>query len=138
MFGPLSMVPGLRVPLLIELKFRFSLGTTVTITGTGFSSLPNQETGVRFNGTAAAVSVGAGIRSAILSSPDPEDKRDPETHLRGIDHFANFMRFLVPVAPLPQDASIHRGMEIFTEIGCGACHVPELLTGSNDIVALDH
>ena len=50
--------------------------------------------------------VGTGLSAEQLAAcdtvADPEDKPDPQSHLRGIDHFTNFMRFLAPVAPLPQ------------------------------------
>jgi CxxC motif-containing protein (DUF1111 family) len=86
--------------------------------------------------------VGTGLSAEQLAAcdtvADPEDKPDPQSHLRGIDHFTNFMRFLAPVAPLPQTASIHRGSELFAGIGCAACHVPALLTGPSDVAALDH
>jgi CxxC motif-containing protein (DUF1111 family) len=86
--------------------------------------------------------VGTGLSAEQLAAcdkvADPEDKPDPKSRLRGIDHFTNFMRFLAPVAPLPQTGSIHRGSELFASIGCAACHVPTLLTGPSDVAALDH
>ena len=86
--------------------------------------------------------VGTGLSAEQLAAcdtvADPEDKPDPQSHLRGIDHFTNFMRFLAPVAPLPQTASIHRGSELFASIGCAACDVPTLFTGPSDVAALDH
>ena len=86
--------------------------------------------------------VGTGLSAQQLAAcdtvADPEDKMDPQSHLRGIDQFTNFMRFLAPVAPLPQTTSIHRGSELFASIGCAACHVPALLTGPSDVAALDH
>ena len=86
--------------------------------------------------------VGTGLSAEQLAAcdtvADPEDKPDPQSHLRGIDHFTNFMRFLAPVTPLPQTGSIHRGSELFSSIGCAACHVPALLTGPSDVAALDH
>jgi CxxC motif-containing protein (DUF1111 family) len=86
--------------------------------------------------------VGTGLSAEQLAAcdtvADPEDKPDPQSHLRGIDHFTNFMRFLAPVTPLLQTASIHRGSELFASIGCAACHVPALLTGPSDVAALDH
>lgn len=86
--------------------------------------------------------VGTGLSAEQLAAcdtvADPEDKPNPESHLRGIDQFTNFMRFLAPVTALPQTADAHRGSEIFSSIGCAACHVPTLLTGPSDIPALDH
>jgi CxxC motif-containing protein (DUF1111 family) len=86
--------------------------------------------------------IGTGLSAEQLAAcdavPDPEDKPDPETHLRGIDQLANFMRFLAPAAPMQQTESIHRGLELFSRIDCAGCHVPELHTGDNVIAALDH
>jgi len=59
---------------------------------------------------------------------DPEDRRDRATGLRGIDNFENFMKLLAPAAPGPAGQDADRGQRIFAEIGCAACHVPELRT----------
>jgi CxxC motif-containing protein (DUF1111 family) len=61
--------------------------------------------------------------------PDPEDRRDPRTNRRGIDNFASFMRFLAPVGRLTADAAARSGEQVFTAIGCAACHEPSLVTG---------
>ena len=86
--------------------------------------------------------IGMGLSPQQLSEcdkvPDPEDKPDPATHLRGIDQVTNFMRFLGPIPPLPTNETRQRGLEIFSRTGCAACHVPELLTGPSDVPALDH
>jgi CxxC motif-containing protein (DUF1111 family) len=75
--------------------------------------------------------------------PDPEDRRDPRTNRRGIDNFASFMRFLAPVGRVTSDGAAPSGEQVFTAIGCAACHVPSLLTGrdgnplfDNQVVAL--
>ena len=62
---------------------------------------------------------------------DPEDVRDPRTGLRGIDNFANFLRFLAPPPRGPISIEVERGLEIFRTVGCAACHVPELRTGQS-------
>ena len=62
-------------------------------------------------------------------SPDPEDVRDPRTGLRGIDNFENFLRFLAPPARGLVTPEAERGEQIFLEIGCGSCHIPQLNTG---------
>jgi hypothetical protein len=51
--------------------------------------------------------------AACDTVPNPEDKRDPMTHLRDIDNLANFMRFLAPIEPLPQTGNLRRGAELF-------------------------
>jgi len=66
-----------------------------------------------------------------LCNPRPriEDVRDRRTGLRGIDNFANFMRFLAPVARGPIDERVRAGERLFGAIGCAACHTPVLMTG---------
>jgi CxxC motif-containing protein (DUF1111 family) len=61
--------------------------------------------------------------------PDPEDIRDPLTRRRGIDNFASFMRLLAPIARGGADDEVRAGEQVFTAIGCAACHVPALQTG---------
>jgi CxxC motif-containing protein (DUF1111 family) len=62
---------------------------------------------------------------------DPEDKPDPVTRLRDIDHFAAFMKFLAPIARGPIDSAVRDGERTFAAVGCAACHIPTLMTGSN-------
>lgn len=71
--------------------------------------------------------------------PGNEDPRDPITGRRGIDNFANFMRFLAPLDRSMDGASeAQRGAQIFNEIGCAACHTPVMMTGPNAAIpALD-
>jgi CxxC motif-containing protein (DUF1111 family) len=65
------------------------------------------------------------------AAADPEDKPDPVTRLRDIDHFAAFMKFLAPIARGPIDSAVRDGERTFAAVGCAACHVPALMTGSN-------
>jgi CxxC motif-containing protein (DUF1111 family) len=60
---------------------------------------------------------------------DPEDVRNPRTGQRGIDNFANFMRFLGPPARGRITEEALRGERLFQEVGCAACHIPQLMTG---------
>jgi CxxC motif-containing protein (DUF1111 family) len=60
---------------------------------------------------------------------DPEDVRDPVTGLRGIDNFENFMKFLAPIARGPITDAVRRGEQVFGDIGCASCHVPQMITG---------
>lgn len=57
-----------------------------------------------------------------------EDFRDRRTGLRGIDNFANFMRFLAPLNRGPIDDSVRHGETLFTSVGCASCHTPVLTT----------
>jgi CxxC motif-containing protein (DUF1111 family) len=63
--------------------------------------------------------------------PDPEDRPDPATGRRGIDNFESFMRLLAPVARSRIDEVTREGERIFAAIGCAACHIPVLMTGSH-------
>ena len=60
--------------------------------------------------------------------------------LSDIEKFSLFMRFLAPPAPSPSSpggsASIARGRQIFTQIGCALCHTPSLTTDGAQVAAL--
>jgi CxxC motif-containing protein (DUF1111 family) len=60
-----------------------------------------------------------------------EDIRDRRTGLRGIDNFANFMRFLSPVDQDTSGGFARAGEAIFNSIGCASCHTPILTTAAN-------
>lgn len=67
---------------------------------------------------------------------------DPELALQTVERLADFVRFLAPLAPEPlaDDArrdSIARGERLFSQLGCGSCHVPRMTTGRSEISALD-
>ena len=57
----------------------------------------------------------------FLSDDDEID--DPEIGQAEIDDLVFFMATLAPPAPRQ---SVSGGLEIFEDVGCGACHVPEL------------
>jgi CxxC motif-containing protein (DUF1111 family) len=69
--------------------------------------------------------------------PDPEDTPDPLTGRRGIDRFANFMRFLGPPPRGAITADVIQGEALFVGVGCAKCHTPVMTTGPNSIAALD-
>ena len=46
------------------------------------------------------------------------------------------MRFLAVPTPLKVNRNGRRGRELFSQIGCAACHVPTLRTGDSPIAAL--
>jgi CxxC motif-containing protein (DUF1111 family) len=70
--------------------------------------------------------------------PGNEDPRDPATGRRGIDNFANFMRFLAPPDRGNGGPDAQRGAQLFREIGCATCHTPVMTTGPNPTIpALD-
>ena len=72
-------------------------------------------------------------------APVPNDVTPSIRQIGAIENFANFQRFLAP--PIPSrhtpggTASIHRGRQRFSDIGCNLCHTPELQTRSYTTVA---
>ena len=76
-----------------------------------------------------------GIDEATMKECSPkrsiEDVRDRRTGLRGIDQFANFMRLLAPIERAPLSANALQGEALFREIGCAACHTPQMTTAPN-------
>jgi CxxC motif-containing protein (DUF1111 family) len=79
-----------------------------------FAQLPNDVTNTEDG-------VGAGVISAI-------------------EKFAFFMRFVAPPPPSTTvpggSASITRGKQRFTEVGCNLCHTPSFTTGDTTVAAL--
>jgi len=81
----------------------------------------------------------------VFSGPIPEGADpapDPELDQATIDAIADYIRFLVPVAPeVPSDPAIRAqvvaGRQAFFEVGCADCHVEALVTGPNPVAALD-
>ena len=67
---------------------------------------------------------------------------DPSLLLSDIEKFSLFMRFLAPPAPsatVPGGAaSITRGRQVFSDIGCALCHTPSLQTGTTTVAALSN
>jgi CxxC motif-containing protein (DUF1111 family) len=87
--------------------------------------------------TEVASGIPANVLAACDSVPDPEDKADPLTGRRGIDNFANFMRFLAPPPRMPANGEAANGERLFQSIGCAVCHRPVLQTGPNENPALN-
>ncbi len=79
--------------------------------------------------------VALGVDPKILKlcdpAPDPEDRPDPRTRLRGIDNFEAFLRLLAPLARGPIGDAVRRGEAVFVGTGCAACHIPLLATGES-------
>jgi CxxC motif-containing protein (DUF1111 family) len=48
------------------------------------------------------------------------------------------VRFLAAPTPLKLDQAGRRGRELFSQIGCAACHIPVLHTGDSPVPALRH
>ena len=64
--------------------------------------------------------------------PDPKDGPEPGTGLRGIDNFEAFMKFLAPIEKEPLTEEAAWGEQLFSLLGCVACHVPVLYTAPTE------
>jgi CxxC motif-containing protein (DUF1111 family) len=77
---------------------------------------------------------------SVGGKPVPEGVdpvEEPEITQETLDATDAFVRFLAPPAPKPLDAEGKRGRQLFTEIGCAACHVPTLRTAADHpVIAL--
>jgi CxxC motif-containing protein (DUF1111 family) len=79
---------------------------------------------------------GQPLPEGVDPTPEPEIGQDE------LDLTVDFVRFLAPPARLmPEDeegkAAVARGEALFLSLGCTSCHVPELMTGSSEVAALD-
>ena len=68
---------------------------------------------------------------------DPEDQVDLATGRGDIDTAADFMRLLGAPPQRPATSAAMAGAGIFRQLGCDGCHQPVLVTGRNDIPALN-
>lgn len=70
----------------------------------------------------------------------PNDVTVSTSTLNAVDNFSNFQRFLAPPTPSPDTpggaASIARGRQQFSNVGCAHCHTPMLKTGNTTVAAL--
>ena len=80
--------------------------------------------------------VAAGVDPETLElcdlRPDPKDGPEPGTGLRGIDNFEAFMKFLAPIEKEPLTEEAAWGEQLFSLLGCVACHVPVLYTAPTE------
>lgn len=111
-FGRKALVPTLK---------EFNEGAFVIEQGITNPAIPTEE-------TIAGDPIPPGV------DPVPE----PEIDQQASDLTDAFARFLAPPAPLRLDREGRRGRELFSRIGCAACHVPTLKTGANPVKALRH
>jgi CxxC motif-containing protein (DUF1111 family) len=63
---------------------------------------------------------------------------DPEVPTATVMAVVNYLRMLAPPAPGADTPARVRGRELFSTVGCAACHVPELQTGRSAINALSN
>jgi len=75
---------------------------------------------------------GKPIPEGVDSVPDPEITQEQ------LDLTDDFVRFLAPPTPARLDTAGRRGRELFSGLGCAACHIPTLRTGDSPVPALRH
>jgi CxxC motif-containing protein (DUF1111 family) len=61
---------------------------------------------------------------------------DPELPAATVRAVVAYLRMLAPPTPGAMTAARQRGSAVFDSIGCGTCHVPELVTAPHRIAAL--
>jgi CxxC motif-containing protein (DUF1111 family) len=61
---------------------------------------------------------------------------DPELPQADLDLVDDFVRFLAPPTPLKAGKDGRRGRDVFSQVGCAACHIPMLRTGDSPVAAL--
>jgi len=61
---------------------------------------------------------------------------DPEIDQHALDLTNAFVRFLALPTPAKLGREGRRGRELFSQIGCAACHIPTLRTGDSPVPAL--
>ena len=109
-FGRKALVPTLR---------EFNAGAFVAEQGVTNPAVPTEET------------IGG---KPIPPGVDPV--ADPEINQDQLDLTNDFVRFLAAPTPARLGGAGGRGREIFSRIGCPACHVPTLRTGDSPVAAL--
>jgi CxxC motif-containing protein (DUF1111 family) len=90
-------------------------------------------------------SPGEGLPASCLFNPTPEDTTHfgpgtPTAQVPSdVTQFAFFMRTLAPPTPSSTtpggSASIARGRQTFTDVGCSLCHTPSLQTAPSNVTA---
>ncbi|MEM8884239.1 MAG: di-heme oxidoredictase family protein [Planctomycetota bacterium] len=69
------------------------------------------------------------------STTDEDGSPDPELSNEDLFDLVFFVRELAPPAPLPMDAEATRGEALFDQVGCAACHVPNLVRSGDPVFA---
>jgi CxxC motif-containing protein (DUF1111 family) len=109
-FGRKALVPTLR---------EFNAGAFPTEVGVTDPEQPTEEN-----------IGGKPIPPGVDSTPDPEI---PQATLDLAD---DFVRFLAAPTPAKVGKDGRRGRDLFSQIGCAACHIPKLRTGYSPVPAL--
>lgn len=71
-----------------------------------------------------------------LLAHNPSGTGPDEADLTSVNKFNDFIRFLAPPAPGPNNAQVQQGGQVFASLGCAVCHQPTLWTGRSATKAL--
>jgi CxxC motif-containing protein (DUF1111 family) len=74
-----------------------------------------------------------------LAGPGPraaDQVADPEIPASTVNAVVDYIRMLAPPAAGALNEPRRRGQELFAQVGCASCHVPEMRTGSSPISAI--
>ena len=110
-FGRKALIPTLH---------EFNDGAYVIEQGVTNPAVPNEE-------TIGGQPIPAGV------DPVPE----PEINQQSLDLTDAFVRFLAVPTPLKATAEAKHGRDLFSQVGCAACHIPTLQTGASPVAALN-
>lgn len=98
--------------------------------------------------TASAYNQDMGVTSEFIpeepaingvSFPYFDDAPDPEVANNTIHNVVFYLRTLkAPIQRQQQDAEVMEGKQLFLNVKCGRCHIPEFTTSESDIEALSH
>ena len=108
--------------------------TDVTLLGFNAGAFQN-EMGVT-SSIAASEQALAGVPFPYVTTIDPIAGAEISDADLGLA--TDFIRFLRPPSQLHGGPDANDGRELFTSIGCAACHVPSLRTGTSPINALSN
>jgi len=68
--------------------------------------------------------------------PGVDPTADPELTRQAADDAHAFVQFLAPPSELSLSGAAAEGRDLFTRVGCAACHFPTLKTGDSPVAAL--
>ncbi|MEK6755375.1 MAG: di-heme oxidoredictase family protein [Bacteroidota bacterium] len=83
-----------------------------------------------------------GITSEFIPYENPhpqtgvlgDDVADPEVSTATVEDVLLYLRTLAPPKRGPITAQVQRGEQVFTQLGCHACHVPTMKTGTHPTI----
>lgn len=92
---------------------------------------------------ATAYSQDMGITSEFIPEENPhpqagvlgDDVPDPEVSAATVNDVVFYLRTLAPPKRGPVTPEVQRGEQVFTQVGCGKCHVPALRTTAHPTIA---